>query len=114
MRRSPCSWTNSHAKLGVTRGRKGRPRRSSRRLGRTSACEFLEARHLLAVFTWDGGGANANWTTADNWIGDVAPSAGDDLVFAGSTQTSTQNDFAAGTSFNSITLSSGDFTLAGY
>src|SRR5262249_24637762 len=31
--------------------------------------------------TWDGGGADNNWSTAANWVGDVAPHAGDDLVF---------------------------------
>ena len=34
-----------------------------------------------AVKTWDGGGADANWQTAANWVGDIAPVAGDDLVF---------------------------------
>lgn len=33
------------------------------------------------VATWDGGGPDDNWSTALNWVGDVAPSAGASLVF---------------------------------
>src|SRR5262249_15596747 len=41
-----------------------------------------------AVFTWDGGGANDDWTTAANWAGDIAPpnNGSADVVFAGSTR----------------------------
>lgn len=37
--------------------------------------ESLERRELLAIFTWDGGGADNMWMTGANWVGDVAPSA---------------------------------------
>src|SRR5215218_1766759 len=40
------------------------------------AVETLEGRILFAAFTWDGGGNNNNWTTAANWVGDVAPTGG--------------------------------------
>ena len=63
--------------------------------------------------TWDGGGADNHWMTAANWVGDVAPVAGDRLVFAGSTQTSSFNDFAAGTVFQSIAFQNGGFSLSG-
>lgn len=56
---------------------------------------------------WDGGGGNDNWTTAANWDNDVAPLAGTDLVFAGSTRLTPNNDFPAETSFASITFNSG-------
>ncbi len=36
---------------------------------------------IAAVKTWDGGGADNNWGTAANWLNDVAPVAGDDLIF---------------------------------
>ena len=36
---------------------------------------------IAATKTWDGGGADNNWTTAANWDANVAPSAGDALVF---------------------------------
>lgn len=36
---------------------------------------------FAAASTWDGGGGDANFSTAANWVGDVAPIAGDSLVF---------------------------------
>lgn len=80
---------------------------------RVLRAEHLEERALLSVCTWDGGGANNYWATAANWVGDVAPVAGDDLVFQGTVRKSTQNNLAAGTAFESITLASTGFTLAG-
>lgn len=66
-----------------------------------------------AVRTWDGGGADANWLTALNWVGDVAPSANDDLVFpAAAAQFSTNNNFPVQTVFNSVTID-GNFTIGG-
>lgn len=67
-----------------------------------------------AIKTWDGGGANANWNTAANWAGDVAPVAGDDLVFPdGALQQSNNNNLTFGTSFNSITISGGTYAIGG-
>ncbi len=66
-----------------------------------------------AVRTWDGGGADANWQTAANWVGDVAPAANDDLVFpATATQFSTNNNFFFLTNFNSIAID-GNYTIGG-
>lgn len=31
----------------------------------------------MHTFTWDGGGGDGLWTTAANWVGDVAPGIGD-------------------------------------
>ena len=63
--------------------------------------EPLEERRVMATFTWDerrttcGSSADANWTTATNWLGDVLPDPGDDLVFpAGAAQLTNTNDFA--------------------
>ncbi len=60
------------------------------------------------------GNTNANWTNIGNWT-NGAPVAGDDLVFSnvGTANLSNTNDFAAGTVFNSITISAGGYTLAG-
>ena len=46
------------------------------------------------VIVWDGGGTNLNWSTPENWVGDVAPQSGDALVFAaGGTFRAARNDF---------------------
>lgn len=70
-----------------------------------------------ALFTWDGGGgtANANWTTALNWSGNVAPSASSSLAFGGITSLSPHNNEAANFQVNGITFSlgAGAFTLSG-
>jgi autotransporter-associated beta strand protein len=64
--------------------------------------------------TWDGGGTTNNWTEAANWVGDVAPGPGDDLEFpAGAARPTNTNDFPAGTTFNSITLSGAGYSLGG-
>jgi len=64
--------------------------------------------------TWNGGGANDNWSTADNW-GGTAPSAGHTLKFAGSTRLNNTNDLAANTTFAGLSFESGAgaFTLNG-
>ena len=34
------------------------------------------------TYTWDGGSTvDSNWSTPENWVGDIAPQAGDNLVF---------------------------------
>ena len=67
-----------------------------------------------ATRTWDGGAADNNWTTAVNWEGDVAPAAGDDLVFpAAAADKTTINDFPADTDFNSITFDGSGYSVTG-
>ena len=65
--------------------------------------------------TWNGGGGDDNWSTALNWVGGVAPVAGDSLIFAATTRTTPNNDYTATTSFGSITFdpTAGAFTLGG-
>lgn len=69
----------------------------------------------LGVSVWDGGAGagNTNWSTAANWLGDVVPAAGDDLVFdttpAG---VIANNDRLPGLPYDRIYMSSG-FTLTG-
>ena len=66
------------------------------------------------VRMWDGGGADARWTTASNWVGDVAPQPGDALGFAGlGWEKSPGNDFPADTTFDSITLGGSYYQLQG-
>ncbi len=58
--------------------------------------------------TWDGGGADGNWTTPANWDGDAAaPASGDALIFGGSAQLTNTNDLEAGTSFSGLTFANG-------
>jgi autotransporter-associated beta strand protein len=72
------------------------------------------ALYVAATREWDGGGADSKWTTKENWIGDVAPLTGDNLVFPqNAAQKFNNNDFAAGTTFNSITTSGGGYFLVG-
>ncbi len=66
-----------------------------------------------AVKTWDGGGTDTNWTTAANWVNDIAPVANDDLVFpATAAQFTMNNNFFILTNFNSITID-GSYTIGG-
>ncbi len=69
--------------------------------------------NVHAALTWTGAGTNNNWSNAANWAGGVAPVAGDQLIFSGTTQTTTNNDFVAGTTFRSITFQSSNFILGG-
>ena len=67
-----------------------------------------------ATKTWDGGGADNNWQTAANWVGDVAPVANDDLIFpATATQFATNNNSAGFTTFHSLTIEGGNYTIGG-
>jgi hypothetical protein len=74
----------------------------------------LEDRLTPAIATWDGGGADNHWTTAANWVGDLTPQAGDDLVFPnGATQLANVNDFASGTAFHSLAITAGNYQISG-
>jgi hypothetical protein len=67
-----------------------------------------------AIKTWDGGGADTNWTTAANWVGDVAAVANDDLVFPiSATAATVNNNFFFFTTFRSITFQGGTYTVSG-
>ena len=74
---------------------------------------FFSINSYSAVKTWDGGGANGNWNTAANWVGDISPVANDDLIFpATSAQFMTTHNFT-GTTFNSFTFEGGAYTVDG-
>jgi fibronectin-binding autotransporter adhesin len=72
---------------------------------------------LFAGTTWDGGGGDNNWSTANNWDPDGTPSVGSgvDLTFAGTTQLTSNNNYTAWDDFRSILFASGAgaFTLTG-
>ncbi|MGO8750035.1 MAG: hypothetical protein ACLQNE_29155, partial [Thermoguttaceae bacterium] len=87
--------------------------KDSRKKARELRIETLEDKVLLAVDTWVGGGSNNHRSNAANWLSGVAPSAGDQLIFQGTSLTSTQNDLAAGTSFQSLEFQANSFSIAG-
>ena len=66
------------------------------------------------VRTWNGGGADGNWSTAANW-GGSAPVPGDTLDFAGTQRLFTTNDFSGGVAYDSLLFASGagSFALSG-
>ena len=81
----------------------------------TLFCFFAAQPALAATDTWNGGAApDGSWQTPGNWNG-ATPATNDLLIFAGSTQTATVNNYPAGTPFNNISFSSGAsaFTLDG-
>ncbi len=59
-----------------------------------------------AVRTWTGGGGTNAWSNADNWMGNVAPASGDDIIFATAGNVpylvDNVNDRAAGFLYNNI------------
>jgi fibronectin-binding autotransporter adhesin len=62
--------------------------------------------------TWDGGGANNNWSSGANWLGDFAPGlVGDSLTFAGTLRLAP--DMNAGYNVAGLTFdgTAGAFTL---
>jgi hypothetical protein len=70
----------------------------------------------VAAATWDGGGADAYWTTSGNWVGDTAPVPPEALTFDGSAGLTNLNDFPALTQFGGISFpssASNSFFLGG-
>lgn len=59
------------------------------------------------------GAAGTNWTTAANWSNNVAPVAGDILIFpSGAANRTNFNNYANGTAFNHIEMAT-VYTLSG-
>lgn len=80
---------------------------------------------FAATVTWDGGGgADRNFTTGLNWVGDIAPASGDSLVFdCTSSSKGPINDMTSATFANisfsgactgaGFAISGNEFTLTG-
>ena len=64
---------------------------------------------------WTGASTtDSYWTTPANWLGNIAPAAGDDLVFpAGAAKLSPDDTFPNGTDFHSITFTGNGYDLFG-
>jgi fibronectin-binding autotransporter adhesin len=87
--------------------------RQAARRRRRLFLECLEDRSLLALLTWDGS-SSANWSDPANWVGDIAPTSGDDLVFpAGAANLVNTNDLPAGTLFNTIVFTGSGYNISG-
>lgn len=88
-------------------------RRGIRRRARLEV-QHLEDRALPSTVTWDGGGTTNNWSEGRNWSRDVAPVAGDDVVFPTSSANPTSfYNLAGGTRINSITFTGSGYTISG-
>lgn len=76
---------------------------------------FFTSDAFSVVKTWDGGGTDANWATAANWTGDIAPTVNDDLVFPAIApkQTNNNNLGILLTSFRSLTIEGSAYTISG-
>lgn len=87
--------------------------RQAARRRRRLFLERLEERSLLATLTWDGS-SSAIWNDAANWVGDIAPAAGDDLVFPGGAgNLANTNNYPAGTVFNTVLFTGGGYNVTG-
>ncbi|HXC36094.1 MAG TPA: hypothetical protein VNV43_09485, partial [Candidatus Acidoferrales bacterium] len=84
------------------------------------ACALLTALTCAAANrTWTGSGADNNWMTAGNWMGNVAPSPGDSLIFpgvmSGGNETN-HNNYPNGTVFGNISINTAkgqDYAIGG-
>jgi autotransporter-associated beta strand protein len=56
---------------------------------------------------WDGEGADANWSTVENWSGDAAPQSGANLVFGPAVSPVSVNDLAAGQAVGNVVFGAG-------
>ncbi len=106
--------------FSITTGRRGQGRRAPevrsaqiRKMKTLSGLktERLEDRIALAISTWSGA-VNDLWSNPGNW--DTLPNPGDTLVFpAGASVTIPENDFPAGTVYESIAINADDYVLDG-
>ena len=67
-------------------------------------------------YTWDGEGTDADWSTAENWVGDAVPLTDTEVIFAGTAQASTTNgltDYVANGIQFTNTGAGESFSLAG-
>lgn len=68
---------------------------------------------VTATYTWDGGGADNNVTTAQNWVGDVLPAANSDIIWAGTTRLSVNVDIGGPARTWTFDNTAGAFVISG-
>jgi autotransporter-associated beta strand protein len=98
-----CRRRRGVAVRGLARTLARRARRASMEVVRLCASAALvlamTAPASAATRIWDGDALGNFWTTAANWQGDVAPVAGDSLIFPAGFSVTTINDFPVDTEF---------------
>jgi hypothetical protein len=75
-----------------------------------AATIFASAPAMAVVTIWDGGGANSNWDTATNWVGDVLPPTANDVQFASAFTSGTTIQTNGNRTANSLIIN----TLTGF
>ncbi len=78
--------------------------------------QALTLRVLGTNYTWTGEGSTPLWSNIGNWLPNVVPPAGSNLIFPLGVPTPdrlTSNDLAAGTIFSSITINDTEYQLSG-
>jgi len=78
-----------------------------RRLALSLLVVALASPAWAATRTWDGGGADALATTAANWSSDIAPVAGDDVVFDATSTKACTWDLSSGVTLGSFSINAG-------
>src|SRR6188474_3209044 len=74
---------------------------------------LLPAQCVAASRFWDGS-ANGNFSTAANWVGNVAPTNGDDLVFqTGVTRLLVTNDFSPNRAWSTLLFQGSNYFVRG-
>ncbi|MFA5854877.1 MAG: S-layer homology domain-containing protein [Candidatus Gracilibacteria bacterium] len=77
-------------------------------LALTSLMLLVSAAHAsAATVKWDGGGANNNWSTSANWVGDAVPGTGDIATFDGTSVKSSTVDLGFAGEISGIDINSG-------
>jgi autotransporter-associated beta strand protein len=66
-----------------------------------------------AIYTWDGGGADNNVTTAANWVGNVVPTANSDIIWAGTTRLAVNIDVGGPARTYTFDSTAGAFVISG-
>jgi hypothetical protein len=87
---SPTGFRAADGKGGVGDGLVRRIAMSNRArlLAAAFAAALLGSPAFGASVTWDGGGADENWSTPGNWSGDTVPGTGDSVVVDGTSTNS--------------------------
>lgn len=68
---------------------------------------------ITATFIWDGGGADNNITTPQNWVGDALPAANSDIIWAGTTRLNVNVDIGGPARTWTYDNTAGAFVISG-